>query len=70
MTDMPLGGLSLATFILFDLGSNFVKLSILAMLYRLVHTSESKLTVMVLSVASFVVVTGILFGFIIIFQCR
>ncbi|KAI4600981.1 hypothetical protein KJ359_013146 [Pestalotiopsis sp. 9143b] len=51
--------MSLATFILFDLGSNFVKLSILAMLYRLVHTSESKLTVMVLSVASFVVVTGI-----------
>ncbi|KAK6204211.1 hypothetical protein LQW54_008330 [Pestalotiopsis sp. IQ-011] len=69
MTDMPLGGLSLATFILFDLGSNFVKLSILAMLYRLVHATESKLTIMVLSVASFVVVTGILIVFIIIFQC-
>ncbi|KAI0171598.1 hypothetical protein BJ166DRAFT_589655 [Pestalotiopsis sp. NC0098] len=61
--------MSLAAFILFDLGSNFVKLSILAMLYRLVHPTESRLTIIVLSASSFVVVTGILFGFIIIFQC-
>ncbi|KAH8204943.1 hypothetical protein TruAng_000826 [Truncatella angustata] len=62
--------LSLVTLCLFDLSSNLVKLSTLAMLYRLVRVTKSRMKTITLLIMAFVVVSGLLFIFITIFQCN
>lgn len=62
--------MSLVIFCLFDLSTSLVKLSTLAMLWRLVRATKSPMRIVTLVAAGGVVGSGLLFIFITVFQCR
>ncbi|KAI0480077.1 hypothetical protein GGR56DRAFT_252280 [Xylariaceae sp. FL0804] len=60
-----------ATFILFDLSTSLVKLSMLAMLYRLTAASRDRLmSRVILALAGVIGLNGFVFIVVIVFQCR
>lgn len=56
--------------LLFDLATTLTKLSMLALIYRLVSVSESRYRYLVISVIGLVSFDGIIFFILVIFQCR
>lgn len=61
--------MSLVTYVLFDLGSNLTKLSMLAMLYRLLGPGRSGMKIGVFVAGGFVISSSVVFVFVVIFQC-
>lgn len=55
---------------MFDLSTNLTKLSMLALIYRIVSVKNSRYRYVVLVLAVLVALDGILFFFITTFQCR
>ncbi|KAI1844564.1 hypothetical protein JX265_001549 [Neoarthrinium moseri] len=61
--------MSVASFCLFDLASNLTKLSTLAMLYRLIRPTKSRMKIVVIAACILVTCSSLVFVFVVIFQC-
>ncbi|KAK2605492.1 hypothetical protein N8I77_008325 [Diaporthe amygdali] len=62
--------ISLANQLLFDLATSLTKLSMLALIYRVVSADNSRYRYVVLALATVVLTDGLIFFFITTFQCR
>lgn len=61
---------SLSSQLLFDLSTSLTKLSMLSLIYRVVSVDNSRYRYVVIAVAAIVTLDGIIFFFIVTFQCR
>lgn len=61
---------SLASQLMFDLSTTLTKLSMLALVWRVVSFDHGRYKYAVLVVAAIVAIDGIVFFFVAIFQCR
>ena len=61
---------SLATVILFDIATNLTKLSMLALIYKLMLACESRMRYVAIGLSIFVACDSMVFVLVTIFQCR